>query len=167
MSKQIDKQKVKARELTDYYYFTTMMPDDWSVTPSTYQFSRYDAIASNGERVIYTELKGRDIPLTDEIKEEGAYIECSKADYLYKFKDAAIVQFFWKSNVTYVWNIKDRDKWEKVYKLMDNNNEDKEDVYKWVYLLPFDEKNARYTVNLTNYHELFVQNYKQLTGKQI
>lgn len=158
---------MKAREITDYAYFKMMIPEGWTTTHSTDEYSRYDATVTNGNKVIYTELKGRDIEITDKIKSEGAYIECAKADYLYKLGDAAIVQMFWKSNVTYVWNLKDRGEWEKVYKYIDNNNETRKDVGKWVYLLPFDEKNARYTVDLTDYPVMLENIYNKLENNEI
>lgn len=158
-----DSNKVEAREQTDFKYFLQMLPEDWTATRTTDTFCNYDVTTTNGDSVLYVELKGRDIVLTEQIKSEGAFIDCKKVDFLYKLHNACVVQFFWKSNVTYVWNVKDRDKWEKAQKWMRKNNFTEEKELKWVYILPFEDKNARYTVDLTNYWTDFTTTWDELS----
>lgn len=157
-----DSNKVEAREQTDFKYFLQMLPEDWTATRTEGQYCSYDVTTTNGEKIIYVELKARDIYLTEKIKSEGAFIDCKKVDALYELGNSCIIQFFWKSNVTYVWDVKDRDKWEKDQKLMRKNNFTEEKELKCVYILPFEEKNARYTVDLTNYWTDFTTTWDEL-----
>lgn len=156
--------KGEAREITDFHFFQTMLPDEWTATPTTEKYAKYDATATNGNECIYVELKGRDLLLNNELIKEGAYIDCGKADFLAALPNrAAIVQFFWKNNTTYVWNIADKDKWKKEKRLLRKNNETDEKIMKDVYILPFEDKNARYTVDLTEYNNIFYSTWAELS----
>lgn len=162
MSNLIPEKKYEAREIVDYQYFQQMIPEGWTSTHSTNKFDRWDVTITNGQSVVYVELKGRDYPI-EKLNGE-AWIECSKIDYLYKLGRACLVEFFWKSNVTYVWSVKDKFNWRKELKDLPKNNIDKtEKEPTWVYILPLDEKNARYTVDLTNYHTDFMSTWEELS----
>jgi len=156
--------KGEAREITDFHFFQTMLPDEWTATPTAEKYAKYDATATNGKEVIYIELKGRDLLLNEERIKEGAYIDCGKADYLATLPaKAAIIQFFHKNNITYVWNVAEKDTWKKEKRLLRKNNETDEKVLKDVYVLPFEDKNARYNVDLTDYCNIFHSKWAELS----
>lgn len=160
--------KGEAREITDFHFFQMMLPDEWTATPTTEKYAQFDATTTNGKEVVYVELKGRDLLLNEERIKEGAYIDCGKADYLATLPaKAAIVQFFWKNNKTYVWNIAEKDTWKKEKRLLRKNNETDEKVLKDVYVLPFDDKNARYNVDLTDYSNIFHSTWAELSENNI
>ena len=155
----------EAHEITDFQYFQKLVPEGWTVTRTYGQYARYDATMTNGEKEIIIEYKGRDnTVLTDAIKAEGAIIDCDKVDYMVSTgKQGVIVLFFVQDNVTYVWSIKDHIHWKKGKKETRKNNYSNEKGYDMVYYLPFDEKNARYTVDLTHYKEDLEENKEKLT----
>lgn len=154
----------EAHEITDFEYFKKLLPDGWTATRTTDKYARYDATMTDGDSTWIVEYKGRDnTKLTDIIKEEGAFIDCDKVDYMVSTgENGLIVLFFPLDNVTYVWNIKDYKNWRNGKRMTQQNNYTKEYGYDNVYYMPFDEKNARYTVDLTNYKADFDNNKQKL-----
>jgi len=160
--------KGEAREITDFHFFQQMLSDGWTATPTEGKYTQYDATATNGKDIIYIELKGRDLLLNEYSIAEGAYIDCGKADYLATLPNrAAIVQFFWRNNITYVWSITDKYTWKKEKRLLRKNNESDEKIMKDVYILPFEKKNARYTVDLTEYNILLYSTWAEISENNI
>lgn len=155
----------EAHEITDFQYFKKLLKDGWTATRTYGQFARYDATATNGKRELIVEYKGRDnTVLTDTIKAEGAIIDCDKVDYMLSTgKQGVIVLFFIEDNVTYVWDIKDSVNWKKGLKQTRKNNCSDEKGTDMVYYMPFNEENARYTVDLTHYKEDLEENKQKLT----
>lgn len=143
---------VKARELIAYEYTLQMLPDGWTATHTEGEFDRYDITATNGKEIIYMETKCRDIT-AESIENEGCIIDEEKVEYMANLAGKkAIIQFFPKSNRTYVWNLNEREKWQKKTIRARKNNHSEERVWKTVYYMPMDNDHIR-NVDLTEYNQ--------------
>lgn len=160
----------KAYENVDFYYFSQMVREPWVATstsdPDSFDdtnYIAYDATVSNGEIVYAVELKGRPRKLTPRMIEGGCMIDDDKIEKLEKFEKAAVVQFFFNDNRTFVWDIDDREDWKYEANFttpFENGSERK--VTKPVWFMPFNEENER-DIDISDYEERHKKEIERLT----
>ena len=130
------------REELGYKWLTNILHSGWTATQSTNKYDRWDATCTNGKKVVYTEIKIRDIH-SGNIKDEGAIIDKSKADFLYKMGDAMIVQFFPVSEDYYTWNVNEKDNWRVGERMARKNNQSFDKVLKKFYYMPMTDDHRK------------------------
>lgn len=153
--------KVKARETIAFEWLQEMIGTEWTATQTENEFERYDATITNGERVIYVENKIRDYDV--EKYPEGAVIDADKVDYLSTLGDAVVISYFPENDKIFVHDVKQRDKWERVYSrnVRKDNFRRGNKTEKWIYILPTDEGHERSRIHITDYKEKYEKKMKE------
>lgn len=163
--------EAKAHDNVDFYYFQKLVKPNWTCTQtgdpdrfSDSDFTEYDVTVSNGTTEYYVELKGRKYELNDNILKGGCLIDRDKVEELEKFEKAYVVQFFPRSNRTFIWDVHDKTGWkyqDKITTPFELGSERKID--KDVYFMPFNPENERF-IDISDYNELLKNEIDRLTN---
>ena len=168
-----ENKRVKAREMTDFSYFTELVGSAWTCTPTDGQFDRYDATATCGNTAIIAEFKGRDISLGLIPVDDGIVIDCEKVNAIKEQVKAyetsgftaygLLFFFFHQSNTAVIANVKNSDSWKicefQGWKSEKRDSQKKAKVYK----IPVKGSNRRWMYSLTEYPSRLLENYKNIS----
>ena len=157
---------VYAREMSAFSYFLQMLPDGWTATRTPGEFDGFDLWTTNNTETIAVENKVRDKD-ADEVRDGGCLINKEKIDNLIATGGkAAVVQYFWKNNETYVWSISERDTWRTgTIWVKKKNWDDSPYVQREVYYMPMDAKHRRKNVDLRDYQARYNHYLKEAQAR--
>ena len=154
-----DENAVKAREATAEEYLNRIKKDGWQVTHTENRVEKWDCTVTNGFFTYYVETKLRDIP-SEKVKQEGAMIDCEKVNTLVEKGNGLVVQFFWKSDEVYIWDVRERGSWKIGNRLLNHDSFSDKKIYKCVYYMPMDDRHLK-KLDMSDYLAIYNKYYKQ------
>lgn len=144
--------KIQAHEKLGLEYLRGITPTEWTVTPSTDQYERFDVTVSKGDLKILIENKIREFDYENNPYGPYALVDVSKVEYLINAdENARIVSYFPKNNAIFSHKVKDYYKWKKKLVDCNKNGSVKEKVPKEEYFLPTtDEYRVKTDLNISD-----------------